>query len=146
MGRCDLVLALLASTDGRAYTPAQLQKAAFLVVENLPGIISQGPGFHFEPYDYGPFDKAVYQEAAALRDIGAAEITPSPYGRWVTYAASGVGVEKGQEVLSSLPAEYRDYIQNVAKWAQSQSFSSLVKAVYDMYPRMRANSIFRDPA
>jgi uncharacterized protein len=146
MSRSELVLALLASTGGRAYTPAQLQKTAFLVTKNLQGIVSQGPGFDFEPYDYGPFDKDVYLEAQALRDVGAAEIAPAPSGRWVTYAATQQGVAAGQEILGRLPVAYQEYVRNVAQWAQAQSFSSLVKAVYDIYPEMRVNSIFRDPA
>src|SRR5258708_4475977 len=61
MDRRELVLALLASSEGRQYTPAQLQKAAFLVTRNMPQIV-QGTGFHFVPYDYGPFDSDVYNE------------------------------------------------------------------------------------
>jgi len=146
MTRGDLVLALLASAGGRAYSPAQLQKTAFLVTENLPGLVSEGPTFDFQPYDYGPYDKNVYAEAVRLRDEGAAEIVPSPWGRWVTYAASGPGVARGQQILNSLPAPTREYINNVSSWALAQSFQSLVKAIYDQYPPMRQNSIFRDPA
>src|SRR4051812_34921382 len=62
MTRGGLVLALLAAAQGRAYTPAQLQKAAFLVTRNLPQAFDRGETFDFQPYDYGPFDKGVYQE------------------------------------------------------------------------------------
>lgn len=145
MSRSDLVLALLASAGGRAYTPAQLQKTTFLVTENLPHLIT-GEGFDFQPYDYGPFDKDVYVEAQRLRDGGEAVISPAASGRWVNYAASQEGLGRGLSILNSLSTETQNYISNVSAWALSQSFSSLVKSVYDAYPAMRANSIFRDPA
>jgi len=146
MSRTDLVLALLASASGRAYSPAQLQKSAFLVSTNLPNVVTDGPGFHFEPYDYGPFDRDVYIEAQKLRDRGEAEITPTPWGRWVTYAASQIGIDRGQAILDALPEPTRKYINDVSTWALAQSFNSLVKSIYDAYPQMRVNSIFRDPA
>jgi len=145
MSREDLVLAILASASGRSYSPAQLQKTAFLITTNLPNVVNEGPGFHFVPYDYGPFDKNVYIAATALQARGDAEIVPSPWGRWVNYAASNAGIERGQELLKGLPDNVRAYIASVSSWALSQSFSSLVKAIYDAYPAMRANSIFRDP-
>jgi hypothetical protein len=144
MGRGELVLALLASAAGRAYSPAQLQKTAFLVTRNMPGLVTEGPGFDFQPYDYGPFDKDVYNEASALKQQGFAEISQAPWGRWVMYAATQAGIERGQQVLAELPAATQEYLRSVSNWALSQSFKSLVKAIYDAYPEMRVNSIFKD--
>jgi hypothetical protein len=31
----------------------------------------------------------------------------------------------------------------VSDWVRAQSFNSLVKAIYDAYPEMKVNSIFR---
>jgi hypothetical protein len=67
--RRDLVLAVLASSEGRPYTPAQLQKAVFHISRNLPQLI-HGVGFNFVLCDYGPFDSDVYQEAENLRRTG----------------------------------------------------------------------------
>jgi hypothetical protein len=39
MDRCELVLAVLTSAEGRPYTPAQLQKAVFLISRNLPRLV-----------------------------------------------------------------------------------------------------------
>lgn len=146
MSRGDLVLALLASAAGRAYSPAQLQKSAFLVTTNLPSLVTVGPPFDFQPYDYGPFDRNVYVEAQALRDRGEAEIATAPWGRWVTYAATQAGITHGDAILCALSQPTQNYIQEVSKWALAQSFSSLVKSIYDAYPAMREKSIFRDPS
>jgi uncharacterized protein len=143
MNRCDLVLSVLASSEGRPYTPAQLQKAVFLISRNLPRVID-GAGFKFVPYDYGPFDSDVYHEAENLRRAGDAIIAPSDAGRWNTYAASESGLIRGRSLLERLDQPARQYLQQVSTWVRSQSFSSLVKSIYDAYPEMRANSIFRD--
>jgi hypothetical protein len=142
MDRRELVLAVLASSEGRPYTPAQLQKAVFLVTRNM-GRLVDGPAFNFVPYDYGPFDSNVYAEAEALRQAGAVAIAPSGVGRWNTYAATEAGAARGKALLAQLDGPAQQYLREVSNWVRAQSFSSLVKAIYDAYPEMRANSIFR---
>jgi hypothetical protein len=143
MNRRDLVLAMLACADGRAYTPVQIQKAIFIACDKTPALINQGPAFQFEPYDYGPFDAAVYGEIHALSNEGFATVAPSGGGRWNTYAASDIGLANGREILDGLAERDRGYLKQISEWVRSQSFSSLVKSIYEAYPSMRANSIFR---
>jgi hypothetical protein len=144
MNRRDLVLAILAAAEGRPFTPVQIQKAVFVVCDQFPNSIDDGPGFHFEPYDYGPFDSDVYSELALLQRSGDAVIAPSVHGNWNTYAASDSGVRRGDKLLHDVAApQERNYIQRVSDWVRSLSFNSLVKSIYDAYPHMRANSIFR---
>lgn len=143
MDRRELLLCILAAGGGRAYEPAQIQKATFLVSTNLPNIVHRGPKFDFVPYNYGPFDRNVYVEAEQLRDAGRALIVPSCKGQWMTYAASGAGVEEGNASLQRLRKKTNSYIQSVSEWVLAQSFGSLVKAIYDEYPEMRQNSIFQ---
>jgi hypothetical protein len=142
MNRSNAILAILASANGRTLSPVQLQKAAFLLDRN--GLLSEGAGFHFEPYDYGPFDKSVYDEAETLRIAGLAEIGPAPFGRWKVYSATQAGIEQGQQVLAGLTEQRRNYVQKVTEWVRAQSFSSLVKSIYQQYPEMRVNSVFQD--
>jgi hypothetical protein len=86
----------------------------------------------------------VYNEATSLALAGEAIVAPSGTGRWKTYAASDEGLGRGQEILGSLPAETREYLEGVAGWVRSLSFGSLVKSIYDAYPEMKQNSIFRE--
>jgi hypothetical protein len=143
MDRQDLLLALLACAGGRPYSPVQLQKAAFLISKNMPNLVDQGPPFRFVPYDYGPFDSNVYAESQHLHDRGDAVIAPSGVGRWNTHAASDAGLARGSQILQRMPSETREYFESVSNWVRSQSFSSLVKSIYEAYPEMRANSVFR---
>jgi uncharacterized protein YwgA len=144
MDRRDLLLAVLAAGGGRVFQPAQLQKAVFLIDKNLPHLVRRNSRYNFVPYNYGPFDRNVYVEAENLRDDGAAIIAPSANGRWMTYAASKDGVRRGDQILGQLKPDSRRYIKSVVGWALAQSFGSLVKAIYDQYPAMKANSIFQD--
>jgi len=143
MNRRDLVLATLASAEGRPFTPVQIQKAIFLLTRNVPGLIDQGPGFDFVPYDYGPFDQSVYIEADFLRYEGLAVVSPAENGRWSTYAASDIGTARGKGLLERLPTNISDYIRTIAEWTRARSFRDLVKSIYEAYPEMKANSIFR---
>jgi uncharacterized protein len=144
MDRRELLLAVLAAGKGRPFQPAQIQKAVFLIDRNLPHLVHSGPGYTFVPYDYGPFDRNVYVEAENLQAEGAAIIAPSPNGRWMTYAASDKGVQRGELILDRLRLKSRRYVVSVAEWVLAQSFGSLVKSIYDAYPEMKENSIFRD--
>ena len=143
MNRRDLVLAVLSCAEGRPYTPVQIQKAMFLIVQQMPDLIQNGPDFDFQPYDFGPFESDVYSEASALKAEGLAVIAPSGIGNWNTYAASDAGVATGKELLNELSEGNRDFLMRVSAWVRAQSFSSLVKSIYDAYPAMKENSIFR---
>lgn len=138
MDRSETVLGILASAKGLPLTPVQLQKAAFLLDRN-----GLAEGFHFVPYDYGPFDRAVYDEAAALAHDGLATVNPAQWGRWNVYSATPEGVDAGESLLENLPAQHAAYVRNVVEWVRKQSFASLVKSIYQQYPEMRANSVFQ---
>jgi len=43
-----------------------------------------------------------------------------------------------------LSDEVRKYLDDVVEWTRSLSFTELVKAIYQDYPDMKANSVFRD--
>ena len=141
MKRRDLLLAIMAAGGGRAFTPAQIQKAAFLVTRNAPHLVNEGAPFDFSPYDYGPFDISVYNEAEALERQGLAALTPN--GRWRTYGPTAEGVEHGSAQLEKMSPDAQKYIQDVARWVLSLDFATLVKSIYQAYPEMRENSIFK---
>jgi hypothetical protein len=83
-------------------------------------------------------------EVAALQRGGKAIIAPSPSGNWNTYAASDAGVRRGEQILrNELGWEAGEYIQKISMWVRSLGFSKLVKSIYEAYPKMKANSIFR---
>lgn len=141
MNRRDAVLAVLAAADGNGYGPAQLQKALFLISRNAADLFDDGRGFNFTPYDYGPFDKRVYDAADGLAAEGLCSVMRSSNG-YRTYSATAEGQKLGEELLNRLDPNKRSYIQEVSRWVRSLSFAQLVKAIYQAYPETRENSIF----
>ena len=141
MNRHDYVLAVLSAGGERAsYSPVKVQKLFFLIDREIPQWVG-GPHFQFEPYDYGPFDKAVYGELDLLRLGGLIEDHDG--GRYRCYELTPEGYDRGQSMLASFTPEVRDYISAVAAWVRSLSFAQLVSAIYQRYPDMKANSIFQ---
>lgn len=142
--RQQFVLAALATDPIAEFAPVQVQKLFFLLDENLSNV-SGGSQFAFEPYDYGPFDKAVYRELEALRSKGLVNIEQvGASAGQRRYSLTPGGQQAGEQVLSQLPEFARQYMTNLSTWVRSLSFSRLVGSIYKAYPHMRENSIFQD--
>lgn len=140
MNRDELILAAMVSGAGYRYTPVQVQKLLFLIDRQIPEHVG-GPHFHFEPYHYGPFDKTVYQRLfqLSLEGLVAIDCANSPR----TFALTAEGAARGNEALNPLPEPIRDFINRTSYFVRSQTFSSLVSAIYKAFPEMRANSVFQ---
>ena len=140
MTRPELVLAALASGESYRYTPVQVQKLLFLIDRQIPALVD-GPYFNFEPYHYGPFDRAVYEELEHLARLGFANIDKADSLR--AYTLTPEGIAKGKDVLEMVPAQAHDFIVRVCTFVRAQTFSSLVSAIYKAFPDMRVNSVFQ---
>ncbi|QCQ99171.1 hypothetical protein [Brevundimonas sp. SGAir0440] len=141
MTRDEMIVAgLSASEPGATFSPVQLQKL-FFVLDREAAKPLGGPHFNFQPYDYGPFDRALYDRIDALRDEGLVQTFNS--GRYRLYSTTPAGTARGIEILGSIDPQMREYVAAVASWVRRLSFSDLVSAIYERYPDMRVNSIFR---
>jgi hypothetical protein len=140
MRRHELVLAALAPGEGYRYTPVQVQKLLFLIDRQIPEMV-EGPHFHFEPYHYGPFDSAVYQELERLSELGFVAVDSSSALR--TFTLTPDGVAAGREALNRAPAGAQDFITRACTFVRAHNFSSLVSAIYKAFPEMRVNSVFQ---
>ena len=141
MTRSEILLAgLAAGGENATYTPVQVQKLFFLLEREASTALG-GPFFHFVPYDYGPFDQAVYAglDDLARRDFASIQST----GRYRVYGLSQAGQTEGQRLLLTLQPMTREYVASVAKWVRQLSFQQLVASIYNKYPEMKANSVFR---
>jgi uncharacterized protein len=141
MNRRDVVLAALAAAGENAtFTPVQVQKLLFLIDREASQSVG-GPHFRFVPYDYGPFDRTVYDELDMLRSIGLVNVNEqAPYRIFVL---SQEGYARGQQAFLTLASEVQTFVQQAAQWVRALSFRQLVAAIYAKYPDMRANSVFR---
>ena len=137
--RFDIVLAAMAAGGaGTRYDPVRVQKLFFLIDREIPEFID-GPCFHFEPYHYGPFDKAVYEDLDRLAEQGKINIDTT--GRYNRYSLTDSGHARGVAVLGTLPEPAARYMEDAAKWIRFVPFKHLLSAIYRQYPDMAVNSI-----
>lgn len=141
MDQEKIILAGLAPAKGEAHTPVQVQKMFFLLDQNISEKIG-GPFFNFQPYNYGPFDKAVYEVLERLAKAGL--VSFESQGSWRTYKLTVQGQREGERILSQLPAGVQDYIDTVSQFVRGLSFTQLVRAIYKAYPEMKQNSVFQE--
>ncbi len=139
--RQKVVLAALAADPGAKFAPVQVQKMFFLMDENIAKEFGR-KHFNFEPYDYGPFDKSVYDELESLSRLGLVAVENPESRAQRRYALSIEGQDLGAEALGSFSEKASEYVAQLSKWVRSLSFAELVGAVYRAYPRMKENSIF----
>jgi uncharacterized protein len=141
MNRSEILLAgLAAGGENATYTPVQVQKLFFLLDREASAALG-GPFFKFVPYDYGPFDQAVYAglDDLARRNLASVQNT----GRYRVYGLSQSGQIEGRRLLETLQPAAREYLSNVARWVRQLTFQQLVASIYNRYPEMKANSVFR---
>jgi uncharacterized protein len=138
--RKSLVLAALAAAgEGVEFAPVHVQKLFFLIDREAASLVN-GPHFDFRPYDFGPFDQAVYQELDLLSMLGTVQIQKTEKFR--TYRLTQSGYAEGQDILLSLPPDAQRMLTDIAQWVCRLSFHQLVSAIYKYYPDMKEKSIF----
>ncbi|HKI38528.1 MAG TPA: hypothetical protein VKA46_42160 [Gemmataceae bacterium] len=141
MNRQEFVLAVLAAGDAVEHNSTQVQKLFFLLDRKVPEQVG-GPWFAFQPYDYGPYDRAVYEELRALTSRGLVSITKGK-GASRAYHLIPEGNAEGQVQLKKLPPATADYIRRLSAWVRRLSFEQLVSAIYRAFPDMSAKGVFR---
>jgi|AP95_1055475.scaffolds.fasta_scaffold56069_2 hypothetical protein len=136
-----LLLATLAAGDS-GLTPVQLQKSLFLIGESkLQGV--PDTYYKFIPYNYGPFDAAIYAEADELSAAGHIAQNPVQGRSWTIYNVTVAGENSAQQIKSTCPGDLAEYIKSVVDWTKSLSFSGLLRSIYAAYPQFRENSVFQ---
>lgn len=139
--RQKFVLAAL-SAAGRddKYAPVDVQKMFFLL-DREASAFHGGPKFNFDPYDFGPFDKQVYEELEALKASDLIEITSN--GRHKEFALTPTGKREAEGILQRFDAKLTDYMARLGHWVLDNDFSTIVSEIYKKYPEMKAKSVFR---
>ena len=143
MKRQEILLAALASVPNRAFRPVHLQKTLFLLDRRAPKLFSATSRYDFQPYDYGPFDSAVYADAEQLANEGLVEIDKDPVRGHKLYSATESGASRGAKLLKQLTRDQASAIITTAKLVTKLSFRDLVAAIYKAYPDMKTNSVFK---
>ena len=141
MNKRDLMLIALAAGENAEHSPVQLQKLIFLIEKNIANRLG-GTSFNFVPYDYGPFDSAIYDELRRLEAQGLTTSTLTSRG-WAKHKLTDQGLSEGRALARTIDPGAAAYIQEISAFVRKLPFSDLVSAVYKAYPEMKVNSVFR---
>lgn len=133
-------LLVLAAADDERLSPVQLQKVLFLIGENLR---PDGEYYDFQPYHYGPFDRAVYQDMEELAGENMCLMLPGLEHGSEDYRLTALGRKRADQVFEQMDPDVADYIRKVVEWAKSLSFRQLITAIYEAYPQYRVRSVFK---
>ena len=141
MLRRELVLAALASAGPEInFTPVKVQKLFFLLDREMAKL-TKGPHFDYQPYDYGPFDRSVYETLEELNRDGLIVIDESRTYR--RYSLTAEGYTQGCLALANAPKSLQEYMRALTSWLGRVSFAQLVSEIYKRYPDTKVNSVFR---
>lgn len=136
-----LLLTLSRSPDG-AMSPVQIQKALFLFGQEVGG--SAGTRFYsFVPYDYGPFDSAIYVDLRRMMHDGRVRGEWSEGRSWRNYTLTGHGRQAAHVLENEADDRLVEFLGRIVVWVKGRSFSDLLRSVYAAYPEFAVNSVFR---
>jgi hypothetical protein len=140
----DWTLLVIASAGGKTVSPVQLQKTLFLLGKKLTPTQRHSSKFYkFRAYDYGPFDRTIYDHADELRSEGLILIHPEA-GSSRHYVALPAGIDRADQLRAELEPTVTEYLDEVVAWARGLGFNDLVRAIYLEYPETKVNSVFRE--
>ena len=140
--RRDWLLLALSKSPGGAMSPVQIQKALFLFGQEVGGML--GTEFYsFEPYDYGPFDAAIYVDLRRLMNEGYVRGEWSPGRSWKIYKITRSGKKAVLALEKDANARLTEFLGRIVEWIKGRSFSDLLRSVYAAYPEFAVNSVFR---
>ena len=141
MTKEDYVLAVMSAAKMNSLTPVRVQKLFFLLDVRNPEKIG-GPYFEFAPYDYGPFDKNVYNVFESLENQNLAEIRKPDFNTPQLYQLTPSGQKKGDEMFKTFSNDTQEYILKFVEWILKHSFTQIVSTIYKHYPDMGTKSVF----
>lgn len=140
--RQDWLLLTLSKSPGGAMSPVQIQKALFLFGQEVGS--SAGTRFYsFVPYDYGPFDAAIYVDLRRMMREGLVRGEWGPGRSWKNYALTGRGRKTALAHENDTDARLVEFLGRIVVWVKGRSFSELLRSVYAAYPEFAVNSVFR---
>lgn len=139
MTRAEIVLAAMAAGGrGVSYDGLRIQKLLFLIDVEIPDLV-EGPHFAFAAYNYGPFDKSLYEVLGELERRG--RVTQGHRNGYADYALTPHGSVEGGCLFGALSPEARQFMESAAKWLRLSTFRRILTVIYRKYPEMARNTI-----
>jgi len=137
----DWALLVIDAAKQNTMSPIQLQKALFLLGQNIPKDV--GPDFYkFIPHNFGPFAQDIYDDVADLCIHGLIEEINKPGQSWPEYRISQAGRGEAEKIRAALAPKAKEYLDTLVPWVERQSFQDLLHSVYKAYPAFAEKSVF----
>lgn len=143
MNRDKWILMTLNYAENGSLSPIQLQKSLFLLSQKYPNEVGS-TFYEFKPYDYGPFNKKIYSDCAALAQKGFLIIQKLVGRGWSGYSITPRGIEEAKKLKKEVSKDATKYLNQIVRWAQSLTFSQLLTAIYRAFPEFKENSVFQE--
>lgn len=142
MQRMDWLLLYIGLPAG-PYPVDQLRAMKGLFLFSKEGPKEAADLYHFEAYDYGPFDVQIYHDVSSLTDNGLVYVEREVGTSQRIYRLTA----KGEKRLASLVAQANtgglDVLAQIKKLTTSLSFLELLRHVYGKYPEYAVRSVAR---
>lgn len=139
----EQLICFLSASD-ESTDPIRIMKGMFLFAQEVQkGTVLADGVFDFRPMSYGPCSPQVYAELDNLVESGRVDATPVAGQTWNQYEATDIGSQEAEQIANREPSNAIVFLQQLREWCDRQSFSSLLKAVYQRYPKFAVNSVFK---
>jgi uncharacterized protein len=141
LSKKDWTLLVIDAAKPDVLTPIQLQKALFLIGQRVPEA-GEHDFYKFVPHNFGPFSKDVYRDVEAQKNDGFIDEIISQGQNWPEYRVSQTGTSQAALLREAMLTPALNYVDQLVKWVQAQSFRDLLHAVYAAYPHFATKSVF----
>jgi hypothetical protein len=130
---------LLLLLDG-GMDPIRIQKGMFLFAMESGAPASEV--YQFEPYNWGPFSRAIYGDLETLEAQGLIERVPVMGATYARYRRTPDGEAAASRLAAKANPEWLSYLLDLRGKITNASFDRLLRAVYKQYPEYATRSIF----
>lgn len=133
-------LLLLIGSDGGCQPVDQVRamKGMFLLDQQL--FPSDRRLYHFDAYDYGPFDSAVYRDLDSLKISQLIDVASIPGSKRRVYRLSERGRIAFDEIARSKSEAELHRVKEIKLRVTSLGFDELLREIYREYPMYAVNS------
>lgn len=99
--------------------------------------------YHFEPYDFGPFDTDVYRDLDGLESEGLLRVEHMPGTRQRRYTLTPKGQLVADQIRANADATRLGQIESIKRSVTSLGFEGLLRDIYQRYPEYATKSVAR---
>ena len=139
----DWILAFLEYADGEVRGKTRLQKALFLVQQEVGGVPAE-----FRPHKYGPYSADIDNALERLAREGLVEVVEEPGGDESPVQVIRLRPEARERARRALEAlkghpEWGEAIQPAFELAARRPLMALLAYIYTFYPEYTENSLIK---